>query len=102
VIFITTGLISKLLSYGNEAASSYLTNSYWYKDVGDMLHCYPTKAESTNTGFIERWNNQKQSIEIDMYGRIHSDLCNVPIFLLPGVRLQIKFTKAKPSLSDEY
>jgi hypothetical protein len=32
-----------------------------------------------------------------MYGRIHSDLCNVPKFLLPGVRLQIKFTKAKPS-----
>jgi len=32
-----------------------------------------------------------------MYGRIHSDLCNVPKFLLPGVRLQIKFTEAKPS-----
>jgi len=32
-----------------------------------------------------------------MYGRIHSDTCNVPKFLLPGIKLQIKFTKAKPS-----
>ena len=32
-----------------------------------------------------------------MYGRIHSDICNVPKFLLPGSKLQIKFTKAKPS-----
>jgi hypothetical protein len=40
---------------------------------------------------------QKQSKEIEMYGRIHSDICNVPKFLLPNIRLQIKFTKANPS-----
>jgi hypothetical protein len=34
-----------------------------------------------------------------MYGRIHGDLFNVPQLLLPGVQLQIKFTKAK---SDFY
>jgi hypothetical protein len=32
-----------------------------------------------------------------MYGRIHSEICNVPKFLLPGIKLQIQFTKAKPS-----
>ena len=32
-----------------------------------------------------------------MCGRIHSDVCNVPKFLLPGIKLQIKFTKAKSS-----
>jgi hypothetical protein len=32
-----------------------------------------------------------------MYGRINSDICNVPKFLLIGIKLQIKFTKAKPS-----
>jgi len=89
--------LETILSYGNDAASSHLTKSYWYKDAGDMLPCDPTKAKSTITGFIERWNKQKQSKEIEMYGRIHSDLCNVPKFLIPGVRLQIKYTKAKPS-----
>jgi len=89
--------LETLLSYGADAAISHLTNSYWYKDVGDMMPCDPTKAESKNTGFIDRCNRQKQSKEIETYGRIHSDICTVPKFLLPGIKLQIKFTKAKPS-----
>jgi hypothetical protein len=32
---------------------------------------------------------------IQMYGRIYSNICNVPLFLLPGVKIQIKLTKAK-------
>jgi len=32
-----------------------------------------------------------------MYGRIHSDMYNVTKFLHPGIKLHIKFTKAKPS-----
>jgi len=95
--FITIGIIWRHLNYGADAAISHLTHSYWYKDVGDMMPCDPTKAESTNTGFVDRWNRQKQSKEIEMYGRIHSDICNVPKFLLPGIKMQIKFTKAKPS-----
>ena len=39
----------------------------------------------------------EKSKVIEMCGRIHSDICNVPKFLLPGIKLQIKFTKAKPS-----
>jgi hypothetical protein len=64
--------------------------------VGDMLPCDPTNAKSKNTEFIDRWNRQKQSKEVEMYGRIHSDICNVPNFLLPNIKLQIKFTKPKP------
>jgi len=90
-------ILETLFSYGFDANISHLTNSYWYKDVGDMLPCDPTKAQSTNTGFINRWNRQKQSKEIEMCGRIHSDICKVPKFLLPGIKLEIKFTKAKPS-----
>jgi len=40
---------------------------------------------------------QKQSKEIEIFGRIHSDICNVPKFLHPGIKLQINFTKAKSS-----
>jgi len=61
------------------------------------MTCDPTKSESTNTGFIEM--GQKQRKEIEMYGRIH--ICNVPKFLLRGIKLQIKFTKGK-FLPDEY
>ena len=37
----------------------------------------------------------KQSKEVQLYGRIHNDICNVPLHLVPGVRMQINLTKAK-------
>jgi hypothetical protein len=68
-----------VLSYGSDAASSHLTNAFWYLDDGDLLPCDPTSANSKNAGFIARWNRMKQSKEIQMYGRLHSDICNVAI-----------------------
>ena len=66
--------LETLLTYGSDAALSHLTTahySYWYKDDGNTLPCDPTKVEeSTNTGFIARWNTQKQSKEIEMHGLI--------------------------------
>ena len=61
---------------------------------GDLLACVPTKAESTNKVFIDRWDRIKQSKELQLLGRLHSDICNVILYLLPGVKLQIKLTKA--------
>ena len=42
-----------------------------------------------------RWDRIKQSKEVQLYGRIHSVISNVSLYLIPGVRLQIKLTKAK-------
>ena len=39
-------------------------------------------------------SNQK-SKEDPMLGRLHSDICNVIPYLLPGVKLQIKLAEAK-------
>jgi hypothetical protein len=87
--------IETLLTYGSDAAQTHLTNAYWYMDDGDLAPCDDNTIK--NKGFITRWNRQKQSKEIQLIDRIHSDICNVPIYLIPGVRLQIKFIKAKPS-----
>jgi hypothetical protein len=86
--------LESILTYSSDAATTHLTNTFWYIDTGDMLPCDPS-AEASNNGFVTRWNLTKQSQEIEMYGKIHSYLCNVPQYLLPGVRLQIKFSKAK-------
>ena len=86
-----------ILSYGSDAAASHLTNAFWYLDDGDLLPCDPTTADANNKEFIARWNRMKQSKEIQLYGRLHSDICNVSRFLLPGVQLYIRLTKAKPT-----
>jgi len=88
--------LETLTTYDSDAAASHLTNSFWYLDNGDMLPCDPTAAQAstTNSGFITRWNRIKQSKEVQLYGRLHSDICNVPLYLLPGFRLQINPQKA--------
>jgi len=37
------------------------------------------------------------SKDLQLYGRLHCDLFVVPLVLLPGVNLQIRLTKARPS-----
>ena len=93
--------LETILTYGNDAGASLLTNSFWYLDRGDMLPCDPSKADNTaaatNVEFLTRWDKVKQTKDVQLYSRLHCDICNVPKFLLPGVNLQIKLTKARSS-----
>ncbi|GFG40884.1 hypothetical protein Cfor_11566, partial [Coptotermes formosanus] len=89
--------LENILTYSNHAATTHLTNAFWYIDSGDTLPGDPS-AEASNKGFATRLNLTKQSQEIKLYGKLHSDLCNVPQYLLPGVRLQIKFSKSKSTV----
>ena len=89
--------LETLLTYGSDVASTHLTNAYLYPDTGDMLTCNPTTATVTatnNRGFITSWDKHSASIELQLFGRLHSDLFNISLVLLPGVSLQIRFTKA--------
>jgi len=87
------------LTYGTDAAVSHFTNAYWYIDGPGVDPCDTSAAdaEKTNKGFDDRWKILKQSKKIQLYDRIHVDICNIPLFLLSNFRLQIKLTKARPS-----
>ena len=93
--------LETILTNGSDAGASLLTNSFWYLDRGDMLPCDPSKADNTaaatNVEFLTRWDKVKQTKDVQLYSRLHCDICNVPKFLLPGVNLQIKLTKARSS-----
>jgi hypothetical protein len=73
----------------------------FYLDDGDMLAADPTIAATieTNSCFVARWKRSKQSKEIELFGRLHSDLWNVPRRLLPGVQIQVRLKKAKRSFN---
>jgi RNase P subunit RPR2 len=66
------------------------------KFTEDLQTCDPTATytDETNKDFIARWNRIKQSKEVELYGRLHSDICNKPTHLLPGVSMQVKLTNA--------
>jgi hypothetical protein len=92
--------LESLLTYCTDAASSHLSNSYWYLDNGDMQPSDPTAESPTSAtidGFIAHWSRLSGSRYVQLLGSLHTDLCNVPLFLLPRVPLQIKLTKARPS-----
>ena len=92
--------LGTLINYGTDAASSHLSNSYWYLDTGDMQPSVPTAethTSATNDGFIARWSRLSGSRDVQLLGRLHTDMFNVPLFLLPRVPLQIKLTNARPS-----
>ena len=56
-----------------------------------------TQTSVTDDGFIARWARLSGNRDVQLFGRLHADLCNVPLFLLPKVQLQIKLTKARQS-----
>ena len=56
-----------------------------------------THTSFTNDGFIAHLCMLSGSRDVQLYGRLHTDLCNVPLFKLPDVQPQIKLTKARPS-----
>jgi len=86
--------LQSLLIYGSDAANSHLTNAYWYLD-GDVLAGDPTSGSTKNKRVVKRWERKKQSKVIELYDSLHADICNVSQFLLSGVRMQIRLTKAK-------
>jgi len=60
-------------------------------------HTAEKHTSATNDGFIARWSRLSGSRDVRIFGRLHTDLCNVPLFLLPKERLQIKLLYARPS-----
>ena len=92
--------LETLMTNGSDAASTYLSNMYWYLETGDMHSVDPSAENVTTTrnrGFLIRWNRISSSREVQLFRRLHNDICNVPVYLLPGVRLQIRLNKAQPS-----
>ena len=56
-----------------------------------------THNSATNDRFIARCTMLSGSRDVQIFVCLHTDLCNVPLFLMPKLPLQIKFTKARPS-----
>ena len=89
--------LETLLTYGADAAATHLTNAYLYRENIDMMPCDPptvTVTAVTNRGFITCWDRLSASKVLQLFGRLHCYLFNVPLVILPGVSLQMRLTKA--------
>jgi hypothetical protein len=62
-----------------------------------MLTCDSTDTyiETTNKGFIRRWNLQKQSKVIEMVECFHVDICNASTYIVPGFTVTVRLTRGR-------
>ena len=86
------------MNYDLDAAATHLSNAYGYLNTGEMQPVVPSAEivnAMTNKGYILLWNRIRASTEVQLFGRLHRDICNVSLYMLPGVRLQIRLTKTR-------
>ena len=90
--------IESLLSYGPAAKQSQLTASLFYKDTAgkmDKPNPRAPNAADKNDGLATRASFAAESNEIDMIGRIHSDIFFQERYMLNEVNTKIKLTRNK-------
>jgi hypothetical protein len=89
--------IENLLTYGPAAKQSHLTGCLFYKDeAGKMDQANPNAdAGDRNGGLTKRAAFIARSREVDLIGRIHSDIFFQQRYMLNEVNTKIKLTRSK-------
>lgn len=80
------------LNYGEEAKKGHLTAALFYSDTSN--HIDETQGDS-NGGLKIRRKLASASKELDMMGRLHSDIFVQDRYMLNGVDVKVKLTPSK-------
>ena len=90
--------IEDLLSYGSAAKKSQLTCALFYKDTaGKMDSNDPTADDDANDGLVTRASFTTGGKEVDLLGRLHTDIFFQSRYLLNEVNTRIKLSRSKDS-----
>lgn len=84
--------IETLLNFGNEAKSTHLATTGWYKDTAGSMDTL------ANEGYLKRKGLAALSNEIELYGTLFCDIFNFNKYLINGVQLKVALTRN----SDEF
>ena len=89
--------LETLLSYVEEAKSTHLTSSLFYKDTAcKMDEPAPTKVNAdVNLGLKKRASFTSESKVVDMIGRLHGDIFNQEKYLLDIVKVRLRLHRSK-------
>ena len=87
--------LETLLSYGDDAKSTHLTSSLYYKDIaGKMDNANPLEAQA-NSGLKKRHSYFATGGTVDLLGRIHADIFYQPKYLPNDVTIRIRLVRNK-------
>ena len=97
LILTHRAMIESELNYGEEATTSQLSMSMFYKDTAGKMGVVNPLAvgDEANLGLKVRYELTKESHTVDMMGPIHSDIFFQDRLMSNGVNLIIKLNRAK-------
>lgn len=84
--------IEATLNFGREAKKSHLTSALYYRDSGN--HLDDTQGDA-NSGLKIRRQFSSLSREIDMLGRLHTDIMHQERYMINGVDVKIRLIPSK-------
>ncbi len=88
--------LESLLTYDREAQESKLQCAGWYKDTATKMKTFiALGANATNLGLKSRAALFNSGAEVQLSGRIHSDIFHQPLAIPANVPLKIKLTPSK-------
>ncbi|GFR61129.1 hypothetical protein ElyMa_001838200 [Elysia marginata] len=84
--------IESVLNYGRDAKKGHLTAALFYRDSSNY---FDELTGENNTGVATRLQFCSQSKQIDMYGRLHTDIMTQERYMINGVDVKIRLTPSK-------
>ena len=88
--------LESTLNYGRDAKKSHLTSAMYYRD--STSHLDDTQGDA-NWGLTVRRQMTSRSQEVDLMGRLHTDLMHQERYMLNGVDVKIRLTPSKSSFN---
>lgn len=88
-------MIESLLSYGGDAKESQLTSELFYKDTAGRMDSVDFQEAGRNAGLYKRSRFTNASTEVDLMGRLHSDIFFQDRYMLNEVATKIKLVRSK-------
>ena len=89
--------LETLLAHGHDSAQTWLAAEMFYPDSGDVNEHDP--AQNTNPGLVSRNARVKEGRVVELVGRPHIDVFQQDKYLLNGVDISLKFTRANKAFT---
>lgn len=84
--------IEATLNFGRDAKKSHLTSAFYYRDSSN--HLDDTNGDH-NVGLKTRRTLSARSREVDMMGRLHTDIMHQERYMINGVDVKIRLIPSK-------
>lgn len=84
--------IEATLNYGTEAKKSHLTSAFYYKDTSGQ---FESTQGDDNEGLKTRRELTARSHQVDMMGRLHTDIMHQERYMINGVDIKIRLIPSK-------